>query len=77
MYSRKITDVLNMLSVMALGLLCIQCNFALAAIADCIEDGGQRVCTKPMLSPWKYGYCIANSLSSTLAAANACSAIHP
>ncbi|MEQ1879526.1 MAG: hypothetical protein ABL878_00990, partial [Burkholderiales bacterium] len=73
--NRSIAGLL--IALVVLVALCSPFNFAIAATTDCIEDGGQRVCTKPFLSPWNYGFCIGNSLSTTTAAANYCSAIDP
>lgn len=30
---------------------------AVAAVTDCIEQGGQAVCGKPQVGPWGYGLC--------------------
>ncbi len=30
---------------------------AKAAVSDCIEDGGQAVCSIPVPTPWNYGFC--------------------
>lgn len=52
-------------------------RLAAAATTDCIEDGGMRICSRPSLSSWVYGYCIGNSLSTTIAAANYCATLTP
>src|SRR5260221_1228855 len=51
----------------------------LAATSDCIGDSadGTRICVRATLSPYAYGFCIANSLSTTQAAADYCGGIHP